>query len=325
MSTLADIRSPFWQLSLTGAGNIEQGYNDVSQCIDVILRTQKGTDPLRPNFGSNIFFYQDAPVNIAIPNIKREIIDAISIWEPRVEIVRITHTINGENLLFAINYRVVDDNQETTAQLLLNKNGFIVTDAVPAQLILQAVIPAGWAGRQLLLEFLPDGRLPAPVPPIFGFANPTIMLAWVRSNWGYYGRWYLLRDKLVCFVRPGLMRTATLTITLTDIYRYAAVIPDLAPGQQLQAAISGAHPIGGGTTIAFTTDPCPNMAALLAWLNANFGFGTVTWAIENSVTGNGDFDAADFDSSDFATTNISYSLVAYTTTFDSFNLIVNAV
>ena len=37
-------------------------------------------------FGSNIYKYIDYPVNEAKPNIIRETIDAISIWESRIEV-----------------------------------------------------------------------------------------------------------------------------------------------------------------------------------------------------------------------------------------------
>lgn len=51
--------------------------NSINQCIAIILTTRKGSVPLRPTFGSEIYKYVDYPVNEAIPNITRETIDSV--------------------------------------------------------------------------------------------------------------------------------------------------------------------------------------------------------------------------------------------------------
>lgn len=95
MTTLQDITSADWQLSYT-PGKVEQGIKDVWQCIWTILTTEKGTDPTRPDFGCGIYTYIDKPVNIAVPNMKREIAQAIARYERRVKIIRILHTVEGD-------------------------------------------------------------------------------------------------------------------------------------------------------------------------------------------------------------------------------------
>ncbi len=97
--TLANITSADWSLALdglnppgTGLGNVVQGLADVNQCITIILTTPKGSDPLRPTFGADLWRYIDAPINTAIPAIVREVTEAILLWEPRVTVVSISAT-----------------------------------------------------------------------------------------------------------------------------------------------------------------------------------------------------------------------------------------
>jgi len=81
-----DIKSVDWQPKLGEIGSVVEGYDDINQCIKIILSTPKGSDPHRPEFGSDVWKYIDYPIKEAIPNIIREAIDAINTWEPRVSI-----------------------------------------------------------------------------------------------------------------------------------------------------------------------------------------------------------------------------------------------
>lgn len=56
---------------------------DVEQCFYVILETPKGSDPLRPTFGSDVWRYLDSPIDTARPHVVREVTDSIRLWEPR--------------------------------------------------------------------------------------------------------------------------------------------------------------------------------------------------------------------------------------------------
>lgn len=94
--TLADIRSADWSLKLdsadqpgSGIGKVAQGIDDVDQCIAIILTTPKGTDALRPSFGTDIWRYIDAPISQAAPAIVREVTQAILQWEPRVKVLAV--------------------------------------------------------------------------------------------------------------------------------------------------------------------------------------------------------------------------------------------
>lgn len=91
-----DITSLYWQIKLNGNGEILENLDDIKQSIYIILTTQKGSDPHRPLFGSDIYKYIDNPVNSAVPDIIREATDAIRAWEPRIEVLSITPTFENE-------------------------------------------------------------------------------------------------------------------------------------------------------------------------------------------------------------------------------------
>ena len=88
--TLADITSADWSLKLGAIGDVVQGIDDIDQCIAIILTTPKGSDPLRPTFGADLWKYVDSPISVAIPSIVREVSAAIAMWEPRVTVQSIS-------------------------------------------------------------------------------------------------------------------------------------------------------------------------------------------------------------------------------------------
>lgn len=91
MSTTATTipRRVHWQLALGGAGYAE-ALDDLRQAIAILLLTRKGTDPLRPEFGSDLWRYVDHPIDRARPHLVREAVEAIRRWEPRVKVQRVT-------------------------------------------------------------------------------------------------------------------------------------------------------------------------------------------------------------------------------------------
>lgn len=99
--TLADITSADWSLELdstaggspaSGIGNVVQGISDVNQCVQIIITTPKGSDPLRPTFGVDLWKYLDVPINLATASIVREVTEAILHWEPRITLVKVAVT-----------------------------------------------------------------------------------------------------------------------------------------------------------------------------------------------------------------------------------------
>jgi phage baseplate assembly protein W len=57
---------------------------EIAQCIYLALSTQKGSDPLRPDFGTNLHKYIDKPLPQVETMIIYEAMTAIKRWEPRV-------------------------------------------------------------------------------------------------------------------------------------------------------------------------------------------------------------------------------------------------
>jgi phage baseplate assembly protein W len=97
--TLDDLTSADWSLMLDssaptqmsggGIGNVVQGVTDINQCIRIILATPQGSDPLRPTFACDLWRLIDAPITVARPALVREIVEAITKWEPRVRVLSV--------------------------------------------------------------------------------------------------------------------------------------------------------------------------------------------------------------------------------------------
>lgn len=80
-----------WSPKLGTLDETVEGLEDIAQAIRIILETPKGSDPLRPLFGSDLWKYIDRPLPAVVPILIRESWDAIRAWEPRalVEKVRV--------------------------------------------------------------------------------------------------------------------------------------------------------------------------------------------------------------------------------------------
>lgn len=64
--------------------------DDINQCLAVLFNTQQGSQPLRPLFGCNLSRYLDTPINLARPQMVREIVAAVRLFEPRIRLVRVS-------------------------------------------------------------------------------------------------------------------------------------------------------------------------------------------------------------------------------------------
>ncbi len=107
MTRLSEISSVHWQPALRQPGVVE-GIADIDQAIRVILGTPKGSDPHRPNFGSNIHRYIDHPVRVAIPHVVREAVEAIRAWETRCTLVRVTPVVDDAQLVLRVVWKLAD-------------------------------------------------------------------------------------------------------------------------------------------------------------------------------------------------------------------------
>jgi phage baseplate assembly protein W len=101
-----------WSLKLNTPGALAEGIADIDQCIGIILTTPKGADPHRPQFGCDLWKHLDRPGRRAVPFIVREATDAIRLWEPRIEVVRVTPepaTADESHWTIAIEWRLKGD------------------------------------------------------------------------------------------------------------------------------------------------------------------------------------------------------------------------
>ncbi len=112
-TTLQDIRATNWQLSRTQIGQVVSGIEDIRQCFGIILTTTKGSLPLNPLFGSDIWQFIDRPVTTAVADISAEILDAIGKWEPRVTIKNLSYEIMGSRINYAIEFVLLESSEVT--------------------------------------------------------------------------------------------------------------------------------------------------------------------------------------------------------------------
>jgi len=121
MLTLADITARDWSMQLdsstgsslpgAGLGTVVESFEDIAQCIGIILRTPKGTDPLRPDFATDIFAFLDRPVTLVIPHLVREVFAALTTYEPRIVVVSVSVTLvpseqGGAHLQATVKWRL---------------------------------------------------------------------------------------------------------------------------------------------------------------------------------------------------------------------------
>lgn len=236
MATLQQISSPVWSYGLSGGGAVAEGLAAIRQCIDIIIRTTPGTDPLRPEFGSDVYKYQDYAADKAIPNIKKAILEAISIWEKRVVVTSITHTLEVSHLFLNVTYKLSDDTLTDIISIIVG-NGGVLTGATPKRLILQGYFPPNPNSYQYTISCILDGAEILPGAPLNGLPSTADLFQWVRNNWLNYGQWYLNSESIIGYMNP-MYKTGSLTISLINLIRFAGSIPGLGIGNTYAVSIT---------------------------------------------------------------------------------------
>lgn len=107
MTNIDNIRSAEWGISLNEFGSVVEGNDDINQCIGIIIRTIKGTDPFRPNFGCDILRYLDLTKRLAAPGLAKEIGEAIKLWETRIDVKRVSYQIEEKRILFSVDWNLL--------------------------------------------------------------------------------------------------------------------------------------------------------------------------------------------------------------------------
>lgn len=111
------ITSADWSPRVSAIGEVVESLADIRQAIDILLKTPKGSDPHRPEFGCDAWRYLDKPVTVAVPNVIRECTDSIERWEPRAKLTRITWSVNGSTLDLSLEWSATVGGQSVTQQV----------------------------------------------------------------------------------------------------------------------------------------------------------------------------------------------------------------
>ncbi len=107
-------------LAATALGAIVHGLDDVEQAINTIVLTEKGSVPTEPEKCTRLAPYIDRRPDYAIPNISREIFDAIRAWEPRVIVERVVITrADFDHWRFPVFWRLRADVTRTIRQTVV--------------------------------------------------------------------------------------------------------------------------------------------------------------------------------------------------------------
>lgn len=107
---MSAVSTKHWQLAPADHGSdVVTGVDDIHTCIANILMTRKGSDVLRPTFGSNHLDYIDAPEDVFVPNAVREVVLAIQTWEKRAVVDEVTFAGNAPHIEMTVHWHVADD------------------------------------------------------------------------------------------------------------------------------------------------------------------------------------------------------------------------
>jgi phage baseplate assembly protein W len=83
------------------ATSISTNTEDIVHCVYNILTTVKGSDPLRADFGSDVYLYIDRPVNEIQPMLIYSVTEALQKWEKRIEVkkCRLETSVDKRNIV----------------------------------------------------------------------------------------------------------------------------------------------------------------------------------------------------------------------------------
>lgn len=308
VATLQNIDNPTWGIGLAGYGVIVEGIASIRQCIDLIIRTTKGSDPMRPEFGSNAYLYVDAPLNIAIPNIKKEIYSALELWEPRIKLTSIKHYLNGvSNVVFEIVYRVKDEDVQD--KLLFDLQNFSTDVETVNEMVLQAFFPPNPKNYRYQVKMMINGSPVYPLPNPSGFASTTELYNWILTNWNYVGRWNLLTDRIVCYLNAKAIKSASLEISVLPLTRFSADFPLLDVGEKFDVSFVA----NGANAVPAMPQTFTTIGDVLQWAQDNWS-NYAKWFVEFEQGGIGVF--TDEFSNEFDVSSSVYTLVGISTVED---------
>lgn len=103
-----------WQISISDPQAIVEGIDDIMQCVQVILTTIPGSDPLRPSFGANVYKYLDKPLAAVKAQIIYEATEAVNRWEKRIRVTGCNVVRDADKTAITIVGTVIASAQQVT-------------------------------------------------------------------------------------------------------------------------------------------------------------------------------------------------------------------
>lgn len=106
---IADLQTVNWQMKVGQLGAVVEDLADVEQSIQLILMTPRGSAPLRPEFGSDVYLSIDAPPTVAGPAMVAAAHEAVKAWEPRAAIERVVPHFRENGIELEVQWRPAGD------------------------------------------------------------------------------------------------------------------------------------------------------------------------------------------------------------------------
>jgi len=104
-----EIKSVDWSMKIGFYGQVTEALDDIEQCILTIMKTRKGSVPLDPEFGCDVWRYIDQPINMVIPDIVRETYSSLTLYEPRIDVVSVkTEVLSESSIKVLIEWKLKD-------------------------------------------------------------------------------------------------------------------------------------------------------------------------------------------------------------------------
>lgn len=109
-----------WQSDIDDPARTVEGADDIRQCLYVILTTVPGSDPLRPDFGSDVYRYIDRPYSEMQSGLVYAAVQAIGKWEKRIEVSKCSLSPDGiDGITLTIEGKVTATGQQYSTAIKL--------------------------------------------------------------------------------------------------------------------------------------------------------------------------------------------------------------
>lgn len=113
----------------TGRMKTSSHEEDIKEAIGIILNTRRGERVMNPDFGCGVHEFAFGTADFTtLSLVRREVIDALIMWEPRIESVEVT----------------VDDSQGEVGQIIINISYIVRSTNNPYNLVFPYYINEGF-------------------------------------------------------------------------------------------------------------------------------------------------------------------------------------